>query len=119
MKLLDSVLPILAWLVSIILTILDWLAVRELVVAIAIRATQAVPMEQQIKRGWFVHNIIPAIDRFAVLGCGVIGFGLVMVFEYIYRNAQAKGVLARRFCLFTGIQVGVYIVCRVLVFVLI
>jgi hypothetical protein len=112
MKPLTSVLPYLAWIVSGILTVLDWMALRELVVAIAVKIAKTVPMEKQIERGWFLHSIIPVVDRSAVLVLGVIGLALVLSFDYIYRTGLAKGVLRKRFGLITAIQVGVWVMCQ-------
>ena len=112
MKPLTSVLPYLAWIVSGVLTILDWMALRELVVAIAVKIAKTVPIEEQIERGWFLHSIIPVVDRSAILVLGIIGLGLVLAFDYIYRTGLAKGVLRKRFGLITAIQVGVWVMCQ-------
>lgn len=118
MRLLTAVLPYLAWIVSSILAILDWMALRALVVAIAVRITESVPRQQQIESGWYVRFTVPAVDRFAVLVFGAIGLGLVLAFEYMYRTAAEQGVLKRRFGLITAVQVGVWLVCQAVIFAL-
>jgi len=113
-----SILPYLAWIISGVLTILDWMALRELVIAITVKIAKTVPMEKQIERGWFLHSIIPVVDRSAVLVLGIIGLGLVLSLDYIYRAGLAKGVLRKRFGLVTAIQVGVWVVCQGFIFLL-
>ncbi len=117
MKLLSPVLPYLAWPISAALTILDWIAIRELIVSIAIRATEIVPFEEQVLSGFLHKWAIPAVDGFGILLCGIVAFGLVLAFDPIYRRAQEQGVLAKRFALITGVQVVVFIVCGLLSFV--
>jgi len=119
MKHLAFIFPFVAWIVSGILTVLDWVAVRELVVAITVRATETVPFEQQVESGFLLRWIIPAIDRFAILGCGVIGLALVIAFDYVYRRAQAQGVLLKRFARITAVQVVVYVLCKLAAWVLV
>ena len=118
MRLLSAVLPYLAWAVSSILTILDWMALRALTVAVAVKVTEAVPMDKQIESGWYVRFTIPAVDRFAVLVFGVISLGLVLAFEYIYRTAHAEGTLKRRFGLITTVQVAVWLLCQGVIFMI-
>lgn len=118
MKYLSPVLPFLAWLFSSVLIVPDWVAVRELVVVASMRVTGTVSFERQAESGWFVHSIVPAVDRFAVLVFGVVGLALVLAFDYIYRAAWKKARLMRQFSLITGIQVGVFLTCRVLLIIL-
>jgi hypothetical protein len=116
MKLLSPALPYLAWPISAVLTILDWVAVRELIIAISIRATEIVPLEQQVQSGFLHKWVVPAVDGFGILVCGIVSFVLVLAFEPIYRRAQEQGVLAKRFALITATQVVVIVVCRLLSF---
>ena len=59
----------------------------------------------------FLHKwAIPAVDGFGILLCGVVAFGLVLVFEPIYTNAREQGILGKRFARITGIQVTVFVV---------
>jgi len=111
-------LPFLAWFFSAILTILDWIAVRALIIDLAIRATEIVPFEEQVLSGFLHKWAIPAVDGFGVLLCGIVAFVLVMAFEPIYRQAQKEGVLRRRFARITAAQVVFFLVCRLLYVVL-
>ena len=118
MSILAPIFPFLAWIFSAILTILDWIAVRDLIVDLAIRATEIVPFEEQVLSGFLHKWVIPAVDGFGVLLCGIVAFGLVLAFEPIYRKAQEKGELVRRFARITAAQVGFFLVCRLLYVVL-
>ena len=78
MAILAPILPFLAWIFSAILTILDWIAVRDLILDLAIKATEIVPFEQQVLDGFLHKWVIPAVDGFGVLLCGIVAFGLVL-----------------------------------------
>lgn len=119
MKLLSPVLPYVAWLVSALLTLLDWTAIRGLLITVSIRATEIVPFEEQVLSGYLHKWAIPAADGFGILLCGVVAFGLVLAYEPIYRKAQEQGILAKRFVQVTVIQVAAIVVCRLLHFALI
>jgi hypothetical protein len=106
--------PYLAWPASSLLTILGWVAIRDLIIGISIKATEVVPFEQQVQSGFLHKWVIPAVDGFSVLLCGIGAFGLVLAFEPIYRKAQQQGVLLRRFGTITILQVLVIIACRLL-----
>jgi hypothetical protein len=109
MKLLSPVLPYAAWLVSALFTLLDWIAIRELIIISSIRATEIVPFEEQVLSGFLHKWAIPAVDGFGILLCGVAAFGLVLAYEPIYRKAQEKGILGKRFAQITVIQVAVFV----------
>ncbi len=107
----------LAWIVSFALTLFDWMALRNLVRAIVTTVLVTMPTEQRVEKLLFPQLIIPAVDQIATLVFGVIALILVVVLEYVYRSAAAKGMLKKRFGLVTTLQAGVFVVC--LVFILI
>ena len=118
MKRLSPILPYLAWPVSALLTLLDWIAIRALLIVISIRATEIVPFQQQVESGFLHKWVIPAIDGFGILLCGVVAFVLVMAYEPIYSRAQKQGIMARRFTQITTAQVVIFVVCGLLSYVL-
>ena len=118
MKLLSFVTLRLAWLISVVLTVLDGIALRMVAVELAVLITNSVPIEQQAERGWFLYRILPAVDKFAVAILGVAALVLVLSFEYIYRAALAKGMLRKRFSIITAVQVGVLVGCGIVILML-
>lgn len=114
----SGVMVYLAWPASSLLTILDWIAVRDLIIGISIKATAITPFEQQVQSGFLHKWVIPAVDGFSALMCGIGVFGLVLAFEPIYRKAQQQGVLLRRFATITGLQIAVMVACWLLSFAL-
>ena len=110
--------PYAAWPISAALTFLCWIATRELIIDISVKATTVVPFEQQV-RGGFLHKwVIPAIDGFGILICGIGAFGLILAFEPIYRKAQQNRTLGKRFAQMTTLQVAVIFICRLLSLIL-
>ena len=114
MKLISPALPYVAWLVSAVLTILDWIAIRELLSIVAIRATEIVPFEEQVVSGYLHKWAIPAIDGLGILLCGVLAFGLVLAYEPIYTRAHKQGLLGKRFAQITVIQLAVFLLSGLL-----
>ncbi|MCP4537859.1 MAG: hypothetical protein GY832_12010 [Chloroflexi bacterium] len=116
-KALTAVSSYLAWIVSFALTLFDWMALRSLVRAIVTTVLVTMPTEQRVEKLLFPQLIIPAIDQIATLVFGVIALILVIALEYVYRTAAAKGMLKKRFSLVTALQVGVFVVCLVLILI--
>jgi hypothetical protein len=114
MKLLSPVLPYVAWLVSSLFTLLDWIAFRELLITVSMRATEIVPFEEQVLSGFLHKWALPAVDGFGVLLCGVAAFALVLAYEPIYTKAREQGILGKRFSQITVVQVTVLIVSGLL-----
>jgi hypothetical protein len=114
MKLISPILPYAAWLISALFTLLDWAAIRELLITVSIRATEIVPFEEQVLSGFLHKWAIPAVDGFGILLCGVVAFGLVLAYEPIYRKAQEQGILVKRFAQITLVQVAVLVVSGLL-----
>ena len=67
----------------------------------------------------FLHKwVIPAVDGFGILLCGVLAFGLVLAYEPIYTKARDQGILGKRFAQITMIQVAVFLISGLLATVL-
>jgi len=109
--------PYLAWIVSFVLAILNWIALRNFVRAVAVKYLVTMPTEQRVERRIFPNLIMPAVDSIAALALGVMAFGLVIALEYMYREAAASGMLRKRFLLVTAAQVGVIVACLSLTFI--
>jgi hypothetical protein len=118
MKLLSLVALRLAWLLSVVLIVLDGLALRMVVIDLAAAIADAAPTEQQAERGWFLYHSIPAVDKFAVLVIGLAALASAIWFDYVYRAAQAKGTLRRRFGVITAIQASILVGCGIVILVL-
>jgi hypothetical protein len=111
-------LPILTWLISGALTVLDWAVLRTTFIAIAEAINRAVPIEQQIASGWRLRWIIPAVDRLSIFVLGVVALGLFLGFDALYRAAAEAGKLKQRFITVTAVQVAVFVVCSMILFIL-
>ncbi len=108
----------LAWFFSIILTLLDWMALRSLIRSVVIQVLAAIPTEQRVERRLHPHLLIPAVDQIVALALGVVALGLVFAIEHVYRTAAAQGTLKRRFIQTVAWQVGVLIVCSIFMLIL-
>ena len=117
-RVLTPVLLYLAWLFSIALTFLDWMALRALVRTVAIEYFEAIPTAQRVEQRLHPSLIIPAIDRIMILVMGVLALGLVFAIEHVYRTAANEGMLKKRFIQTTALQVGVLIVCFALTLII-
>ena len=111
-------LPILAWLISGALTVLDWAVLRTTFVALAEAINRAIPIEQQMASGWRLRWIVPAVDRLTIFVLGAITLGLVLGFDALYRAAAEVGKLKQRFIMVTAIHVTVFSVCSIILFIL-
>ena len=104
-------LPYLAWLVSSALTVLCWAVLRTTTMAAAGAARRALAESADPETARRLRWAVAAVDPFTVFGLGLLGLGLVLAFEYIYRKAHRQGRLWRTFGLVTGIQAGLLLVC--------
>jgi hypothetical protein len=111
-------LPILTWLISGALTVLDWAVLRTTFIAIAEAINQAIPIEQQMASGWRLRWIVPAVDRLTIFVLGIVTLGVVLGLDALYRAAAEVGKLKRRFVIVTAIQVAVFVVCSIILFIL-
>ena len=97
------------WLVSGILSIADWFALRAAVSAVAAAIAGSVSIEAQMQRNWFVRWPAAAADKFAVVCFGILAVLSIMAFEWIYRDALLKDEGRKRFLTIAGIQVGLIV----------
>ncbi len=111
---LTTVSSYLAWIVSFALTLFDWMALRNLVRAVAIMILATMPTQQRVEKRLFPQLIIPAVDQITAIVFGVVALVLVVALEYVYRNAAAKGMLRKRFGRVTALQVGFFVACLAL-----
>jgi hypothetical protein len=112
-RLLSPIMPWAAWVVSTVLTILCWAVLRTTIVAIADVIRHAIVLRAAPEAGRLLGWAVAAADPFAVFGLGLVGLGLVLTFDGIYRKAHASGLLWRRFSTVTGAQAGVLVVCSI------
>lgn len=110
--------PWIAWVFSIIITILCWAILRTTLVAIADTIRNTIASRASPETGRLLGWIVAAVDPFAVFGLGLIGLALVLIFDGMYRKAHASNRLWRRFSVVTGIQAGVLVVCSITLAVL-
>lgn len=99
----------LLWIVSAILSVLDWLLLRSAASALAALIAASVPIEKQIERNWYLRWTVPAVDKIALVVFGIAAVLSIMTFDYIYRNAIIKHKVRQRFTTITAIQVGLLI----------
>jgi hypothetical protein len=104
-------LPYLAWLISAALTILCWAILRTTTIAVADAVRRSVSARAVPEVGRRLRWSVAAVDNFAIFGYGIVGLGLVLAFEYIYRKAHQRGRLWRTFGLATGIQAALLLLC--------
>lgn len=100
---------ILLWIVSAALSLADWFVLRRALVAVAAAIAQAVPVERQIERQWFLRWPVAALDKFALVICGILAMISIMAFEWIYRDGFIKGTIRKRVAIVMGIQVGLLV----------
>jgi hypothetical protein len=100
---------ILMWLVSSILSVADWFALRAAVSAVAAALAGSVSIEAQIERGWYLRWPAAAVDKFAAGCLGIVAVLSIISFEWVYRSALLKGKGRKRFLTVAGIQVGLIV----------
>jgi hypothetical protein len=98
--------------------VLDWAVLRTTFIAIAEAVNRAIPMERQMASGWRLRWIIPAVDRLSIFVLGGVALGLFLGFDALYRAAVEAGKLKQRFVTVTAIQVAVFLVCSMILFIL-
>jgi hypothetical protein len=105
----------LLWIVSSALSVLDWFLLRSALTAVASAIANAIPMEVQIRRQWYARWVVRAVDPCATAVLSVLLLVSIILFDYLYRAAIAKGTIKKRFGLVTGIQAGILIVSAIAV----
>jgi hypothetical protein len=107
-KLTRGQLPVscLLWIVSSILSLVDWFALRAAVTAVATAIAASVPMDVQVERHWYLRWPAATVDKFALVCFGIVAVASVISFDYLYRDAILKGKVKKRLVVIGGIQVG-------------
>jgi hypothetical protein len=105
------------WIVSSVMCVLDALVLRSAITAIFAGIANAVPIEVQIERQWYLRWTVGTVDKFAVAILGIAAVLGVMALDYAYRTAMFKGTIKRRFALVTAIQASVLIGSALIVWV--
>ena len=100
---------VLMWIVSGILSVADWLALRAAVSAVAAAIAGSVSIEAQVRRNWFLRWPAAAADKFALACLGILAVLSIMSFEWVYRSALLHGRGRKRFLTVAGIQVGLLV----------
>ena len=118
-KLRTGQLPVfyLLWIVSAILSILDWFALRSAVTAVAVAIAASIPMEVQIERQWYVRWPAAAVDKFAMACFGILAMLAIMSLEWIYRTGFIKGTIKKRFAIVAAIQVGLLVLSQAAIWI--
>jgi hypothetical protein len=94
------------WIVSTLLSLLDWAAMRAAFTAVVAVVVGLVPIEWQIENRWYLRWTARAADPCIVAVLTVLAFLSLIGFDYLYRDAIWKGKIRKTFAVVTGIQVG-------------
>ena len=99
------------WIVSVALSLLDWVALRATITAVAAAIVNAIPIEYQIEHQWYARWTVRATDPCTVAILTVLAFASIIIFDFMYRDAIWKGTIKRTFGIATAIQVGIAALC--------
>lgn len=99
------------WIVSVALSLLDWVALRAASTAVVAAIASAIPIEYQIEHQWYARWTVRAADPCAIAILTVLAFASIVVFDFMYRDAIWKGTIAKKFGIVTAVQVGIAAVC--------
>jgi hypothetical protein len=99
------------WILSIVLSILDWVALRAAISTVTAAIVNAIPIEFQIQHQWYARWTARAADPCAIAILTVLAFASIIVFDFVYREAIWKGTIKRTFGVVTAVQVGIAAVC--------
>ena len=97
------------WLVSSILSLMDWVALRASIASIAAVIANSVPIEKQIEGQWYLRWTVRAVDPCNVAILTTLAFLSIVGFDQLYRDAIWKGNIRRTFTVVTAIQVGILV----------
>lgn len=103
----------LLWIISSALSVLDWMALRGATVALADLIERLVPIERQIESGWYLRWVVRAANPCSLAFFSIFAVVSILGFDYLYRNAIEKGTIKKRFTVVTGIQVGILVLCGI------
>jgi hypothetical protein len=98
------------WIVSTLLSLLDWAAIRAAFTAVVAVVVGWVPIEWQIENRWYLRWTARAADPCIVAVLTLLAFPSLIGFDYLYRDAIWKGTIRKKFAVVTGIQVGILVV---------
>jgi hypothetical protein len=101
-----------------ILCVLDALALRSAISAVVAAIANAIPMEVQIERQWYLKWTVGTVDKFALAILGIAAVLGIMALDYVYHDALFKGRIKKRFATVTAIQAGVLIVSALIVWII-
>jgi hypothetical protein len=106
------------WILSAVLCVLDALALRSAITAVAAAIANAVPMEVQIERQWHLRWTVGAVDKFALAILGIAAVLGIIALDGVYRGAIFRGSIKKRFAIVTAIQAGVLIVSELIIWII-
>ena len=104
-----------AWFISSLFAILDFLGLRDLLKAILMRVGQGI--DEKGARMQYGDTVQSIDQAFLFIG-GCVAVSLAIVFEYYFRRGMAKGQLFPRVARVIGIEVGLYLLFYVLVLII-
>ena len=107
----------LLWIISSALSVVDWIALRGATVALADLIERLVPVERQIESGWYLRWMVRAANPCSLAFFSIFAVISILGFDYLYRSAIEKGTIKKRFALVTGIQVGILVLCGIVLLV--
>ena len=99
------------WIVSVALSLLDWVALRAASTAVVATIADAIPIEYQIERQWYARWMVRAVDPCAIAILTLLAFVSIVTFDFLYRDAIWKGTIKKTFAIVTAVQVGIAAVC--------
>ena len=113
-----SILYVLVWLVCCLLAVADMLAIREasldILTAVQVqRIENARETQANMERIHFGFKM-QAIDQVMLFVGGIIAMIFALGIEYYFRMGQKKGVLLQRIGRVVAIQVGIFVICVII-----
>ena len=98
------------WIASSLLSVLDWVALRAAITAIAAVTVGSVPIEWQIEHQWYLRWTVRALDPCNVAILTTLAFLSVIGFHTLYREAIWRRRIRKTFITVTAIQAGIVLV---------
>jgi len=113
-----SILYVLVWLVCCLLAVADMLAIREasldILTAVQVqRIENARETQANMERIHFGFKM-QAMDQVMLFVGGIIAMIFALGIEYYFRMGQKKGVLLQRIGRVVAIQVGIFVICVII-----
>jgi len=98
------------WLVSGILSLLDWVALRAAITAVAAAIAGAVPIGWQVEHQWYLRWTVRATDPCSIAVLTVLAFVTIIGLDPLYRGAIWNGSIRKTFTIVTAIEAGVLVI---------